>query len=467
MMNKQIKRLLSDTAIFAVGNASSKIILFILLPLYTTYMTTAEYGVSDTLTTLVELIFPVATLAVADAVFRFSIEPDINRGQLFKLGSLFVLSGMMATGVGCAIAGYFFRYPYALYLWLMIVSYSYKQFIGCFLRGVGKTKIFAISGIVTTAALAICNLILLTKFKLGIHGYLLSVILSNFIGILIMIAGSNIKSIIKQDQSFHVRKDLRLLCTKLLRYGLPIVPNSVSWWINNAFGKYAILWFYGASMAGIFSAASKLPSIINLASSIFQQAWQYSSAKEFSSKNRNAFFSKTFQLYSSFILCVCSAAIAGCPIICKIVLKNNFSVALTYIPLLLLSATFGCYSVFWGGFYTAAKKNSMLMISTLIGALVNLVFTLLLIKPFAIMGVVIANNVSYMVIVCIRAIDTRKYVQLSCPISITILSLFFITVQAIIATTDGDQHWLLQLGLLFLICLMNLRSIFRRSNRPA
>ena len=69
-MKSSYKQLLSDTVVFGVGNALMKLVQFCLMPIYTAYMTTEQYGVGELINNLNELLYPLACLAIYDAVFR-------------------------------------------------------------------------------------------------------------------------------------------------------------------------------------------------------------------------------------------------------------------------------------------------------------------------------------------------------------------------------------------------------------
>ena len=81
-MNKKFKSLFSDTLIFAVGNILTKLILFVLMPIYTSAMTTSEYGTGELIYNTVELTLPIVTLCLYEAVFRFSIDIESDHKKL-------------------------------------------------------------------------------------------------------------------------------------------------------------------------------------------------------------------------------------------------------------------------------------------------------------------------------------------------------------------------------------------------
>lgn len=465
-MDSRIKRLLKDIFIFAAGNASSKIILLFLMPLYTTKLTTAEYGISDTLNTLIELLVPIITLCMAEAVFRFSIETEKNTNEVaFFNGSKIMLYGFsIFTAIGVLLK-LLYDYEYALVLVWMLTSYSLKQFLGCYLRGIGRAMAFATSGVIGTLVLVISNILLLVFFNQGINGYLWSIVVSNIVSIIIMAVAVHPIKIICSNFKISTQEKKSVL-NSMLRYSLPIIPNSISWWLNNAANKYIILFICGSSVTGLFSAAGKVPAVINLLSNIFQQAWQFTSAKEYDKENTSDFYTKIFSLYSPFILLSCSFVIIINPIISSFVLQGEFAEAQRYVPLLLFSSTLSCYSIFFGGIYTAAKKSKMLMISTVVGAIVNIGLCVIMVPLWSVYGALIANVISYSVVVMIRIIDSRKYVAIKHNWVLMGTSLVLVLIQSIMGLLDASLLTSVVSIVLFgLIAVINFINQYSARNR--
>lgn len=68
------KRLIKNTGIIALGNISTKMIGFLLLPLYTSVLSTEEYGTIDYITTISMFLVPFISMLMDEAVFRFLID---------------------------------------------------------------------------------------------------------------------------------------------------------------------------------------------------------------------------------------------------------------------------------------------------------------------------------------------------------------------------------------------------------
>ena len=89
-MNKY-KRLVGNSVIFAIGNLGSKLMQFIMIPLYSYTLTTTEYGKVDFLTTVVSLLLPIFSLDIFDAVFRYALDKDDNKQETLNTSLLFTL----------------------------------------------------------------------------------------------------------------------------------------------------------------------------------------------------------------------------------------------------------------------------------------------------------------------------------------------------------------------------------------
>ena len=76
------KRLVSNTLIFAVGTFSSKVLVFLLMPLYTRVLSTEEYGVTNTIVDMGNLLIPLITLGIINAIIRFGLEKNIRKSDV-------------------------------------------------------------------------------------------------------------------------------------------------------------------------------------------------------------------------------------------------------------------------------------------------------------------------------------------------------------------------------------------------
>ena len=75
----QKKELIKNTLIISIGKFSTQLVSFLLLPLYTTLLTTSEYGQYDLLNTISIFLIPCVTLLMEEGMFRFLIDAKTDK----------------------------------------------------------------------------------------------------------------------------------------------------------------------------------------------------------------------------------------------------------------------------------------------------------------------------------------------------------------------------------------------------
>ena len=93
------KKLVGNSFIFAVGNLGSKLISFVLVPLYTYYLTTKEYGQVDLVTTTVSLMIPIVSGGISVAVLRFALDKEVDKKSVVTNATVIALIGILLTAV--------------------------------------------------------------------------------------------------------------------------------------------------------------------------------------------------------------------------------------------------------------------------------------------------------------------------------------------------------------------------------
>ena len=340
----------------------------------------------------------------------------------------------------------------------MYLTTAYKNVFLQFARGINKVKEFAIAGIISSIIMIIANIVLLKFINMGVVGYLLSITISNVVTIIYIFIKLDIvkKLSMKYIDNF--------LLKKMIIYSVYLVPNSISWWITNIANRYIVIIFCGANVGGLFLAASKIPSLINIISTIFQQAWQFSSSKEYKSDSKEIFYSTTLKYYSMMILIGGSFIILITPYISKFILSGDFYSGWIYAPLLIVSAIIGCYSYYFGTIYIVVKNNRMNMISTIIGAIASLISSIILVPTIGVIGATISMIISYSIITIIRIIDTNKYIKLTVNYKKIILSVVFLFVLSIILISKLHNKIILSIIIFLIILLIHTKDAFKLYN---
>lgn len=398
------KKLVSNSIIFTIGNIGTKLIAFLMVPLYTYTLSRADYGQIDILMTTVSLFLPITTLSIFDAVFRFSMDSSVNVKEILTSGiTVTVLIAFIEVALYPLL--FFFHFEYALAFLLILISTSLFTLIQNFARAIGKSKIFAVAGIVNGLCLAILNIFFLVVWNFGITGYLYSFFISIIMGIVYLVISLKIWRYI--DFSLFSLKTTK----KMLHYSIPLIPNSLAWWLTSDANRFIILTFIGVSANGLFAVANKIPSLLSMMFNIFTQAWQISAVEEYDSDDVDVFYSNTFDVLQSFLfLTVASILIVIRPLL-SIIISPEFSSVWQYVPILLISSLFSNLSAFLGTVFLAVKKTSGLFSTTVVGIVVNLVISFIFTPIFGINGTALGGAVGFFTVMLIRFVYVQKYVN--------------------------------------------------------
>lgn len=446
------KALLSDTLLIGIGNFTTHLVYFFLMPIYTLAMTASDFGLADLLNNLVALLLPVFTLSISEGVFRFILDKKENPKVLLTSGLSIIASCAIVLLLIIAIVYFVRKELFWIYFYFYFVTEALKTLFAQFSRGSGYVLNFSLSGIIAALTLFGSTYVLVKELRLGVDGYLWAFIIANSIAVLYLLL--SVKGIRSFSWSYSKAKHMEVLL-----YSLPLIPNTLFWWATNISSRYILAYDCGLAIAGFFAATSKLPALVNVVTSVFQQSWQISSVQQSESSDHIAFYSKVFSLYSGVVFVFGSVILLLVPFISKFVLQGEFYQAWIYTPLLLFSAILGCLSVYFGNFYTVAKKSKSVMTTTMCGAIVNIMLCLALIPLWSIYGALIASVLSYFVILVIRYLDTQKFMPVKIDKTIVLMSVALLLFESICMGTDSTTGFVLSIGAAVGVILLNVKSL--------
>lgn len=448
------KELAGNTLIFGICNFTSKLLVFFMLPVYTAVLSREEFGTSDLISSTVSLLAPVLTIAISEACMRFALDKTRDTRQVFSVGIktlligslLFLFLGPLLNKLP-GIDGYYWFFA------ILFITTIINSFLNYFGRGIQKVKIVGIGGIVSAFTAVGCNLLFLLVFKWGVKGYLLSMIVAHIAASVTLFVGGKMGRYLTWDSP-------RPLAKEMTSYSLPLVPNKLSWWVTHMSNRYVLNHFCGVADVGIYSAASRMPAIIDTFRGIFIEAWQLSMITEYEKKDSDAFFNSIFKAYSVFMLLITSGLILFSKLLGTVLYAKEFFSAWQYAPLLLLSVFFGSMVSFYSPIYLAHKKTNRLFVFTAVGAVLTIVFNFVLVPLLNITGAAVASVISYFCIYLLMSIDSKKYICLTSDTFFFKLSYIILAVQAFLITFGIIAPLgIVSFGLFMAIVAINLKVI--------
>ena len=408
-MNKK-KELAKNTIIIFLGKVCTQLISFLLLPLYTSYLITEEYGFVDLVTTYVTLIVPIITMELEMSVFRYLVDCRKDKDEkkrVFSNNFIILLASLGIFIVLYLIVSCFWKFDYR---YLILFDIVICTFSGNFLqiaRGVGRTIDYAISCIITGVSTILLNILLIVVFKLGAFGMITSMAVANGLGAVYLFIR------LKMWQYIDFKKKDKKLIKEMYKYSIPLVPNGISWWIVNVSDRTIITAILGAAANGIYAVSNKFPTILSSLLGIFNLSWSESAALHINSPDRDEFFSDVCNTMTKLFTCLGVGMIAVMPFVFPLLVNHSYDEAFYYIPILVLGSVFNVVICLYSAVYIAKKMTKQVAMTSIIGAVINLVVNLVLIRYIGLFAAALSTAISYFVMMMYRHFDLKKYMTIT------------------------------------------------------
>lgn len=179
-----------NTLLFTINSFGSKLITFLLVPLYTNILSTNDYGTADLMTSTAQLLIPLLTLNIQDAVLRFSLDKTKDPKKIISVGCTINSIAMCLLGIALFLLSHFeilsFGKEYIIFLFFSFAFGGIQNSLQMYMKAVDNVKVLVYSGLASTLFSCVSNLLLLLVFKVGILGYLISNLVGHFVAIFIM-----------------------------------------------------------------------------------------------------------------------------------------------------------------------------------------------------------------------------------------------------------------------------------------
>lgn len=231
----------------------------------------------------------------------------------------------------------------------------------------------------------------IVAFKIGIVGLFLSSIISNVI--ISFIAFKKLHVL----EGASVRLYDKKLMKEMVKYSIPLVPNSISWSIINFSDRIIVSSVLGTAENGVYSMANKFPTYIDNIYNFFYTAWKEASAKALHYDEPERFYNQIYNSLRRMLDAIVLGSIAILPFIFSFFIKKDFSVAYIYVPVLIVATYFSNLSSFIGGIFTAYKDTKIIGKTTIIAATINLVVNLLCIKFIGLWAAAVSTLVAMII----------------------------------------------------------------------
>lgn len=438
MKNNSYRNLIVNSGLFAINAVATRLVTFLLVPLYTNFMSAGEYGVADMSVIVISLVTPLVTLSIADAVVRFIVGEKTKTEEYVFIGFAVTVVSIAAVALLTPVLDLDVFGGLGAHKGWFVLAYASSallQLCGQVARGIGAIKL--IPACAGASSLITCSaaIVFIGGMGLTVVGYFASVSLGPIVavGVYLTIGGlgrlavGGARSILQHGER---RVHLRELCAPMLRYSLPLIPNSLFWWMSTSINRFFITGMLGIAASGIFAAAGKLPNLLNTAYSVFQQAWQLSAFQESGEEGLDRFFTSVFRVLQAGMTMLCAFVSFLAPWLAVVFLQGEFYDAWPMISILLIANLMNVFNSFYGTVYTTTMHTSYIMKTTAVGAVACVVFTPVLVMLLGIYGACAASTLGNALVFAMRAYDSRRYIRFDVGWRALAPTLLFLVVQS-------------------------------------
>jgi len=410
-------RVLVNSFLYTLSALLVKAIGFLLLPIYTLFLTPEDYGITNLVNSFTQVAVFIIAFSLYSTVVRFYADYKDDREKLKRLyGTIVVsvsISGIVFVSLGFIfhnrLIEWFFEgisfYPIiviALLNLFFVCLFTIHQSI---MQGMQQGKKLTIRNIVVFGLQVCINLLFIGVFRLGAVGVLLATLIINigyFIYMLFDLKKSNLVT-------FCI--DLKML-KESLKYSIPIMPHNLSSHIASFTSRIFINNSGNLTSVGLYGVASQFGTIVDTVQSSVNQAfgpWFYEMMN-----NKNKDKRKEIVEFSEALLLLYSLIYMGVGLFCQEVMilmtNEKYIMAWTAIPILVVA--FSVKSIYYFYIYVlyyyknATKK---IFIATVTGSLANILIAYLLVPFYGMYGASISFLASKIIVVLIVVIISKKY----------------------------------------------------------
>ena len=453
---KKYKNLGKNVLLFSISSLIPKLLAFILIPIYTSKLSTVSYGKIELVTTTVSLLIPIITLNISDALLRFLLDKKYNNKDVFSSCMYILIYDVLLSFLLLSALVIFDPFNiekvYYIFFSVFMILNIFYNIMCIYLKGLELIKNMVIGSIINSLVTFVLMITFLTVYDLGVIGYVLGSTLGLFISIIYMFFAT------RCYKNFNFKIN-RSVFKEMVKYSFPMIFSAIAWWINNSSDRYIIAIISGVGISGVYAVASKIPHILKTFQNIFLQAWSISAIKEFDKNDEDGFIGNMFSVMNLIMIIGCSFLILFNIFISKLLYSGDFFIAWKYVPPLLVSVIFDSLALFIGNIYYAVKDTKTLSIANVIGAIINILLNIVLIKLIGAYGAAISTAISYFITFVLCFIYLKKYINMKTNSQVLFLGYILIVIQMIVAYF-GNKFFVFEF-LIFVLLLFNYRIYYK------
>lgn len=412
---RYLKKFVFNKTIYFISIFFERSIQFALLPVYTNYLSSSEYGIFAVAMSALTFLSFISTLGSENGLYKYNRESQFQENAAFNSAAICIINSFFLATILFALKDYFVKilfldekYIYvAIAILICLVLDSLTKAALLNFISLEKSKLYAVLSFVKGVANTLAVFYFVIYLKKGLYGAIISSLLVSLIaafasGIIIL-------------KNFSLKKiDLKLI-SNLIQYGFPLALVSISLTLINFIDRYILQFYHGSSETGIYAASYKIAISLSYFSSSFSMSI-LPQAFELKKRNSNykdyvkkgAIKSFYFLIFFSFLIIALAKPIAKIKVFRKHLIHPDYWIGLELLPWIIVGYIFYFLYVKYSIFYYVEDKTWKLSIYTFIASILSIFFYFIFIPSFKSLGAAIASCLSFFVLAFLIYVNAPK-----------------------------------------------------------
>jgi O-antigen/teichoic acid export membrane protein len=428
LIEKQVTtkiKVLKNSSYYTFSSLLMKALGFLLLPVYTNYLSPEDYGVINLAQGFIQVSIVFVSFSLFSAAIRFysDYRHDNHTLKLFysTILNFILVSSLFGFAIGIVfkdlITTLFFKgipfFPYVLITLQLMIFVSFATMYQSMLQGMQKGLKLALVSTIVFIVTILFKITAIVLFKLGVLGLLLAQLVVNILYVAFIFYDLHKNNLYMWGFDFKLLKEA-------LKYSIPIMPHNLSTRISSIASRILLNNYASIYLVGIYSISIQFGNLIDTIQVAVNRAFQPWFFEVLSSETiiphkeavKLSYLLLTFYSFIYLIIGLFSQEAVF------LMTNNDYLMAWTVVPII----TFGyliksIYYIYLNILLYHKREARKLFIATTIGSVADIFIAFLLIPIIDIYGAAIAFVISKLIIVMIVMFISKKYANIGYKIS--------------------------------------------------
>lgn len=395
---KEAKVIVRHTAVYGMANVLDRAVSFLMLPVYTRFLTPVDYGILELIGITVSLLGVTLGMGVEAAVSRFYFDYKETEKR-----NLVVSSGLLGYS-GSALIFVVILLPFSNVLAdLILDSASLGHYFVVALIGLGLSLIqpinlaylrvqqksgtlLVVQVVKTLFGLSLIILLVVVK-EMGVYGVLLGTLISDLTLTILLTIFTLTRTRLRVDWT---------LVKGMIKFGLPLVPSNISAFMVQASDRWFVKEYVNIATTGLYSLGYKFGTLVHqFVTSPFIQIWTPRRFEYFDKEGSDRIFARIFTYFCAVALFVGLMISLLSKEIIRVMTTEAFWSAHLVVPVVVLAYIVFSFHYHFNVGILIKKATKYIAYVNVANGILNIILNIIMIRRYGVWGAAFATLICF------------------------------------------------------------------------